>query len=60
MFPNIQHDPALMQLEAITSHPITVTWEQRLTLTLLQAPFQVAEESSEVSSKSPLLQTEPP
>ena len=30
-FPNIQHEPPLVQLELIPSHPVTVTWEKRPT-----------------------------
>jgi len=33
---NIQLDPSLVQLEAVTSHPIRVTWEKRPTLTSSQ------------------------
>jgi len=28
MFPNTQPEPPLVQLEAVISHPITVTWEK--------------------------------
>jgi len=34
MFPNTQPEPSLVQLEAIPSHPITVTWEKWPTLLL--------------------------
>ena len=33
----------LMQLEAVTSHPIAVTWEQGLTPTSLRPPFREVE-----------------
>jgi len=39
-FPNIQPEPLLVQLEAIPSHPITVSWERRLILTSPQLPFR--------------------
>ena len=40
IFPNIQPDPPLVQPEAITSCPIAVTWQQRLTHNSLQPPFR--------------------
>ena len=40
IFPNIQPQPPLAQLEAILSHPITITWEMRLTSALPQSPFR--------------------
>lgn len=40
IFPNIQPEPPLAQLEAIASHPNAVSWERRPTLTLLQPPFR--------------------
>ena len=58
MFPNIQPEPLLAQHEAITSHPITVTWEQTDPC-LATTSFQGVGESEEVSPEPPLLQTEP-
>jgi len=40
LFPNIQPELPLAQLEAITSHPIAVTWEKRPTSTSPQPPFR--------------------
>jgi len=40
IFPNTQPEPPLAQLEAIASHPITVTWEERPIPTSLQPPFR--------------------
>ena len=42
ILPNIQPEPHLMQLNTITSCPITVTWEKRPTPTSLQPPFKSA------------------
>ena len=44
MFPNAQPEPPLAQLEAITSHPVAVTWEQRPTPTSPQPPFRICRE----------------
>ena len=49
MFPNIQPEPLLVQLEAIPSHPITVTWEKRPATIC----FQVVVEGNEVSPEPP-------
>jgi len=42
IFPNIQSEPPLGQLEAFSSYsPLSlVTWEKRLTPTSLQPPFR--------------------
>ena len=40
LFPNIQPEPPLAHLEAITSHPITVSWEKRPTPTSPHLPFR--------------------
>ena len=40
IFPNTQPDPPVAQHEAITSHPVAVTWEQRLVPTSLQPPIR--------------------
>ena len=40
IFANIQPEHPLVLLEDIPSHPITVMWEQRLTLASLQTPFR--------------------
>ena len=50
MFPNAQPEPPLAQLEAITSHPVAVTWEQGPTPTSLQPPFRELERAT----RSPL------
>ena len=57
-FPNIQPEPPLVQLKAITSHPITVVWQKRLTLTLLQSPFRQLQRVVRSPPEPPLLQTE--
>ena len=44
MFPNIQPDPPMAQLKAITSCPIAVTWEQRLIPTSPQPPCRSCRE----------------
>ena len=41
MFPNTQPEPLLAQPEAITSHSIAVTWEQRPISTSPPPPFRV-------------------
>ena len=56
-FPDIQPEPPLAQLEAITSHHIVVTWENRLTSTSPQTSFQEVGETDKVSPDPPLLQT---
>jgi len=38
--PNIQPEPPLVQLKAITSQPIAVPWEERPTTTSPQPPFR--------------------
>jgi len=53
MFPNIQPEPPLAQFEALTSCPVAVTQERRLTATSPQAPFQVIVESDKVSPEPP-------
>jgi len=40
ILPSTHPDLPLAQLEAITSCPIAVAWEKRLTLTLPQPPFR--------------------
>jgi len=39
IFPNVQPEPSLMQLKAITCHLVAVIWEKRLTTTSPQSPF---------------------
>jgi len=47
-----------MQIKAITSHPITVTWEKR-PIPTLQTSFQAVVESENVYPKPQLTQTKP-
>ena len=48
IFPDIQFKPPLMQLEAISSLPITSYWGEETNTCLTTASFQVAVESSDV------------
>jgi len=41
--PNIQHEPPLVQLRAATSCPIAVTWEKRLTRSVLSRPAKCSQ-----------------
>ena len=40
-FPHIQPEPPLVQLEAIPSRLIAVSWEKRPILTMSQPPFSL-------------------
>lgn len=40
MLTNNEPEPSVVQIEAIKSHPISVTWDKRLTLTSLQPPVR--------------------
>jgi len=55
VLPKIQPESSLMQLKAITSLPLTVMWEKKLTPTSPWPPFR---EGSKVSPDPPLLQIE--
>ena len=58
IFPNTHPDPPLAQREAVISHPIIVTWVQRMTLSLSNLLSGVAG-SNEGSPEPPLLHTDP-
>jgi len=60
IFPNIQSKPPLMQLEAISSHPIASYLGEETNTRLTTTSFQVAVESDKVSPQPPLLQTKQP
>ncbi|KAK4827693.1 LOW QUALITY PROTEIN: hypothetical protein QYF61_020827 [Mycteria americana] len=57
IFPNIQPKPLLMQLEAISSRPITCYLGKETNTHLTTTSFQVVVESDKVSPEPPLLQT---
>ena len=57
IFPNIQPESFLVQLEAIPSSPIISYVREQADLHLATVSFQVVVESDKVSSKPPLLQT---
>jgi len=57
IFPNIQSEPPLTQLEAIAPHPIASYLGEETNTCLTTSSFQVAVESSKVSLQPPLLHT---
>ncbi|KAK4818581.1 hypothetical protein QYF61_015381 [Mycteria americana] len=59
-FPNIQSKPPLVQLEAISSCPITCYLGEETDPHLSTTSFQVAVESEKVSPQPPFLQTKQP
>ncbi|KAK4816001.1 hypothetical protein QYF61_010869 [Mycteria americana] len=59
-FPNIQSKPPLVQLEAISSHPITSYLGKETDPHLSTTSFQVAVESNKVSPQPPFLQVKQP
>ncbi|KAK4825746.1 hypothetical protein QYF61_002185, partial [Mycteria americana] len=59
-FPNIQSKPPLVQLEAISSRPITCYLGEETDPHLSTTSFQVVVESDKVSPQPPLLQTKQP
>ncbi|KAK4812352.1 hypothetical protein QYF61_017129 [Mycteria americana] len=59
-FPNIQSKPPLVQLEAISSRPITCYLGEETDPHLSTASFQAVVESDEVSPQPPFLQAEQP
>ncbi|KAK4831743.1 LOW QUALITY PROTEIN: hypothetical protein QYF61_018873 [Mycteria americana] len=60
IFPNIQSKPPLVQLEAISSHPITCYLGEETNTHLATTSFQVVVESNKVSPQPLLLQTKQP
>jgi len=60
IFPNIQSEPPLMQLEVVASRPIAGYLGEETNPCLTTPSFQVVVESDKVSLQPPLLQTEQP
>ncbi|KAK4819909.1 hypothetical protein QYF61_014644 [Mycteria americana] len=60
IFPNIHSEPPLVQLEAISSCPITCYLGEETDPHLTSISFQVVVESDEVSPQPPFLQAEQP
>ncbi|KAK4814535.1 hypothetical protein QYF61_022254 [Mycteria americana] len=60
IFPNIQSKPPMVQLEAISSCPITCYLGEETDPHLSTTSFQVVVESNKVSPQPPLLQAKPP
>ncbi|KFQ12459.1 Ryanodine receptor 3, partial [Leptosomus discolor] len=58
--PNVQSKPPLLQLEAISSHPITCYLGEETNPHLTTTSFQVLVESDKVSPQPPPLQAEQP
>ena len=59
-FPNIQPKPPLLQLEAISSCPITSHLTEETNTPLTTTSFQVVVESDKVSPQPPFLQAKQP
>jgi len=59
-FPNTQSKSPLMQLEAISSHPIASYLGEEIIIYLTTTSFQVVVETNEVPPQPPLLQTKQP
>ena len=59
MIPNIQSTPPLMQLEAISSHPIASSLGEETNTCLTTTSLQVIVQSDKVPPQPPLLQTAP-
>ena len=57
IFPNVQSKSPLMQLEAISSHPIASYLGEETNTHLTTTSFQIVVESNKVSPQPPLLQT---
>ena len=55
VFPNVQPEPSLAQLEAIPSSPITSHMREEADPQLTTTSFQVVIESNKVSPEPPLL-----
>ncbi|KAK4814106.1 LOW QUALITY PROTEIN: hypothetical protein QYF61_008201, partial [Mycteria americana] len=60
IFPNIQSKPPLVQLEAISSRPITCYLGEETDTHLATTSFQVVVESNKVSPQPPFLQAKQP
>ncbi|KAK4825284.1 LOW QUALITY PROTEIN: hypothetical protein QYF61_026129 [Mycteria americana] len=60
IFPNIQSKPPLVQLEAVSSHPIVCYLGEETDPHLSTTSFQVAVESNKVSPQPPFLQAKQP
>ena len=60
IFPNVQSEPPLTQLEAIASCPITSYFGEETNTCVSTTSFQVVIESNKVPPQPPLLQTEQP
>ena len=60
IFTNIQSKPPLVQLEAVSSHPIASYLIEETDPHLATPSFQVVVESDKVSPQPPLLQAEQP
>ena len=60
VFPNIQSKPPLVQLEAVSSHPITCYLGEETNTHLATTSFQVVIESDKVSPQAPFLQAKQP
>ena len=58
VFPNVQPESSLAQLEAIPSSPITIHMREEADAQLTTTSLQVVIESNMVSPEPPLLQTE--
>ena len=59
-FPDIHPKPLLVQLEAISSHPVTCHQCEETNPALAVSTFQVFEESIKVSREPPFPQTKQP
>jgi len=60
IFPNIQSEPPLTQLEAISSRPVASYLGEETNTCLTTTSFQVVVESNKVPPEPPFLQTEQP
>jgi len=60
IFPHLQSEPPLMQLEAIASCPIAGYLGEETTTCLTTTSFQAVVDSDEVPPQPPLLQTKQP
>jgi len=60
IFPNIQSEPPLRQLEAISPSPIAGYWVEETNPCLTTTSFQIVVESDMVPPQPPLLQFEQP
>ena len=60
IFPDVQSKPPLVQLEAVSFHPITSYLIEETSTHLATPSFQVVVESDKVSPQPPFLQTKQP